>query len=135
MNVTLATILLAVAVCTPCLADSQLSVRLVEAVPQGDQRSGEGLEDVIEILKKSLAVADYRLVDSCTITLPAGGSQTLGDYTIKCTGTRKNLAVNVFRGDREIVRSTNVPLHRDKPFILGGLPGRSGKMLLVFLVK
>lgn len=128
-------VLLSVVLSVPCLAGNELSIRLVEAVQGGDEQSGAGLEDVIGILKRSLASANYRLVDSCVIQLPASAEKTLGAYTIKCSGTQKNLTVIVLRSGREVVKTSNIPLQGTKPFILGGLPGKSSVMLLVFLVK
>jgi len=128
-------VLLWIVLTVPCYAGNELSVRLVEAVQGADEQSSAGLEDVIGILKRSLASANYRLVDSCIIQLPASAEQTLGSYTIKCSGTQKNLAVTVLRHGKEVLKTANIPLQGTKPFILGGLPGKSGVMLLVFLVK
>lgn len=130
------TLLLAVFLSAPSFAGDQLSIRLVEAKFGGDDRqSGPGLEDVIDILKRSLASANYHLVDSCVVTLPADGTQTLGEYTLKYSGTRKSLSVTVLRFGKQVLRTASVPVQANKPFIIGGLPGKSGLMMLVFLAR
>lgn len=134
-TILLGTILLAAVAAVPCLAGDQLSIRLVEARQSGgaEPQDGVGLEDVIEMLKRNLASARYRLVDSCVLSLPADETLVLGEYTLKCSGSRKDLSVTVLRFGKQVLRSASVPVQGRKPFIIGGLPGKSGLMLLVFV--
>ncbi|MEI6970129.1 MAG: hypothetical protein WCL44_01310 [bacterium] len=131
----LATILFTAMLAAPCLAQSQFSIRLVEARQSGgaDPQDGVGLEDVIDMLKRHLVSARYRFVDSCTVKLPADDTLTLGEYTVKCSGNRKNLSVTVLRFGKQVLKTASVQLKDKKPFIIGGLPGKTGLMLLVFM--
>ena len=133
----LVAILFALVLVVPAFAGNQLSIRLVEVNyiggSGGEEGVGVGLEDVIDILKRNLASANYRLVDSCVVALPADETRTIGEYTLKCSGTRRNLAVTVLRFGKQVLRTANVPVQPDKPFIIGGLPGKLGPMLLVFV--
>jgi len=121
----------------PCFAaEEQLSIRLVEATSD-EKADAEGLKDIVAILKKNLAYSNYRLLASCTIALPFADeieTRVLGDYTVKLSGPRDNLSVSIFRGNKRALKTT-ISLQVDKPFMLGGLPGQTGKLILVFLVN
>ena len=132
----LGVLLMAVVLAVPSFAGDQLSVRLVEVkYSDADQKTDAGLEDVIGILKRNLASAHYRLADSCVVALPVNETLTLGEYTLKCSGTEKDLSVTVLRFGKQVLRTAKVPVQGRKPFIIGGLPGKTGLMMLVFLAK
>lgn len=134
-SVLLGIVLLAAVTVTPCYAGGLLSIRLVESTKGGDGQNAAGLEDVVDILNRSLASANYRLVDTCTVQLPANSEATIGAYTLKCSGTQKNLVVTVLRHGKEVVKTANIPLQAGKPFILGGFREKNSVLLLVFMVK
>ncbi len=114
-------------------AGSRLSIRLVHATNQR-QGSTRGLEDVAHVLKRSLPFNHFRLVSSRGTGLPASGVQSLDGYAVQCQGPQNALKINVSRGGRRMV-NTSVSLRDGTPFVLGGLPSRDGKLILVFVAR
>lgn len=127
-------ILLCLSLALSCQAGSVLTVRLVEGLP-ANTGSPQGLEDVIGALKNTQMAASFRLLDSTTIALPAAAeAHAMGGLTIQCAGEPKNLSITVFKGGKQMLKTT-LTLQDKKPFILGGLGGRRGKMVLIFLLR
>lgn len=115
-----------------CHAGSVLSIRLIEATNEA-RGNAKGIEDVVGILGKSLAFRNYKLVASSSLRLPAKNATTvLGGYKVKCSGQAKGLAITVVQGKRQLLK-TKVVLRRKKPVMLGGLPSKKGKRILVFM--
>ena len=126
--------LLCLAAATPCLAGRSLSVRLVHATNEG-QGSAAGLEDVQHALKQSLPYTTFRLLSSASVPLPANNdAASLDSVTIRCSGSQESLTITVNQGGKQILNTT-VNLRDGKPFILGGLPAKEGKKVLVFVAR
>ncbi|MFO7870943.1 MAG: hypothetical protein R6V03_05870 [Kiritimatiellia bacterium] len=124
--------------CSVCgaAAGEMLSVRLVYASdrPGG---SDKGLEDVVDLLKRTIVLKHYLLRDSSSAALPADKTLALGDYAVRCRGEAGDMRIEVFRGRKRLLK-TNVTLKRGKPLVLGGLPAageQEGREILIFLVK
>lgn len=114
-------------------AGDKLWIRLVEASHVGPE-GGAGLEDVVPVLKKSLAYSKFKLVSQTTSTIGGNQAPVLGGYTISYSGNQENLFIVVYRGNRELVK-TRVSLKDNKPLIVGGFPSRNGSYVLVFVAK
>lgn len=115
-------------------AGGTLSVRLVKAANEGADNPS-GLQDVIEVLKRSLPYTKYSLVAGTNLSLPADGAERrLGRYSVSCSGGQGALSINVRHGGRELL-NTSVSLRDNKPLILGGFPDAGGKLVLVFVAR
>lgn len=114
-------------------AGSQLSIRLIHASNSASGGS-PAPSDIANVLKRSLPYKHFSLQGSTSISIPAGGSRTLKSYSITCKGEQSNMLITVKGGGRTLV-NTKVTLKDGKPFIVGGLPSKGGKEILVFVAK
>jgi hypothetical protein len=114
------------------VAGDTIGVRLVEAHSNGegvDQR----LADVGKLLKGHVPYARFDLLDSRTIRVPEAGTATLREgIVLRCSGSRKNLSVQVERKGTRLL-STTLSLSPGRPLVLGGFRGGRGKLLLVLI--
>lgn len=109
-----------------------LSIRLAHVTEDGPGR-GEGLEDVSELLSRSLVYKGHRLVAQTTVPLPVHGVQRqLGKYEVHCAGSLESLAISIRRGSSKLLNTT-VHLKPGRPLILGGFPAEDGRMVFVFV--
>lgn len=118
-------------VCASAMAGSSVSIRLVKA---SNEQTGvdPGLSDVTAALKRNLAFEGYTLRAGTTVSLPAAGTiSTLGSYTVRCTGPKEALAIEILKGRNSLLRTT-VNLRDRKPLVLGGFPDGAGRVLFVF---
>jgi hypothetical protein len=127
-------ILILLMAAAPVLAEPVLTIRLVEASNKG-QGVGPGLGDVGPLLQNNLRFNSFRLINSGSLPLPAGGNVSLGqDLAARCVGDPRNLSVTILRGSKVVLKST-VELQRGTPFIMGGLPAEGGKLIVVLIVR
>ena len=118
----------------PCLAGSQLSIRLVEASNSGTG-APSGLNDVAGSLRDSLGFDSCRLLASHVLSLPVTKqARQLGEYQVLCVGSQRGLGIEVSRGGKRLLK-TNASLQDGKPLIVGGFPSAAGKQVLVFLAR
>jgi hypothetical protein len=119
---------------TAAQAGSSLTVRLVEASNSGTGASA-GLNDVVPVLKRSLAFSSYRLVASAGFRLPAVlQTRDVGGYSVTCMGSQERLEITVTRGG-QVMLNTQVALRDGIPLILGGFPAGNGRHVLVFAAR
>ena len=77
----------------------------------------------------------FTLLASASVSLPASGeTRTLGSYKVTCSGGQKSFSIKVRSGSREIMDAT-VDIRDNKPYIVGGLPAKEGKQVLVFVAR
>jgi hypothetical protein len=138
---TISGLLLFLLVCigaTSCIAGDSLSIRLVEASEQASTNKADAaLADIVSIMQKSpvFRFASYRLAGSSSMRLPARKySRVLDGFKIRCDGKQDDLSITVYRNKKQLLKTT-VSLKDNKPLMFGGLPGKTGKMILVFLTK
>lgn len=111
-----------------------LSVRLVEASHAG-QGMGAGLGDVAHLLQNNLPYKSFHLLASRSMSLPASGVASLSAGMVaKCTGGLENLNVVIEQGGKKVLQTT-LGLREGTPLIIGGIPSRQGKLIVIFLAK
>jgi hypothetical protein len=126
--------LVAFAVAAAAHAAPTLSVRLVEASREGGG-VGRDLGDVAAVLQQNMPFDTFRLLSSRTMRLPGDQQHDMGSgYAVRCAGEQQSLAITVSRDGRVVLRST-VALRDETPLILGGFPSRSGKIIIVLVVR
>ncbi len=108
-----------------------LSIRLVEA-SRAVAPSSSALADVADILNRNLPFASYTLQDSRTLSLPANQTESLGGFSISCSGTARELKV-VVRRRGQVLISTILRLQEGIPVMLGGFPSANGRQIFIFL--
>ncbi len=108
------------------LAADTLRIRVVRATPEAADGVAAGLQDVLPVLRRTLAFKSYQLDGEATLPLPAnGGLARVGVYQVICDGTADRLTVQIRHGNKRILR-TVATVRRDQPVILGGFPVRTG---------
>lgn len=113
-------------------AGSELFIRLVRAstIPNVDP----AVQDVVQAMSGSFAFKGFSLKAQTTVPLPTNAVVSLGDYTIACSGSQKQLSIRVTRDKRQMV-DTVVSLVDGKPLVVGGFPAMDGHYLLVFTAR
>lgn len=110
-------------------AGETVLVRLVRAsnVPGIDP----AVQDVKQAMSDNFAFKGFSLQDQKTFTLPADTTFTLGEYSIKCQGSQRQLKIFVGQNKKLLV-NTDVTLIDGKPLVVGGFPAQDGHNLIVF---
>ena len=108
------------------LAADTLRIRMIRATPEAADGVAPGLQDVLPVLRRTLAFKSYQLDGEATLPLPANGELLrVGVYQIICEGIADRLTVQISHGNKRILR-TVATVRRDQPVILGGFPVRTG---------
>ena len=103
-----------------------LRIRMIRATHEESEGVAPELQDVLAVLRGTLAFRSYVLDADATLPLPANGELArVGIYQVLCEGAADRLTVQILRGSKRILR-TVATVRRDQPVILGGFPARSG---------
>lgn len=110
-----------------------LRIRMIRATHEESEGVAPELQDVLAVLRGTLAFRSYVLDADATLPLPANGELArVGVYQVLCEGGADRLTVQIRLGGRRILR-TVATVRRDQPVILGGFPARPGGSRLFVL--
>jgi hypothetical protein len=127
-------LVLFVASVLPVLAGGQVSVRLVAMLP-GNASDSVGVDDVLGALKKNIGEHRYLAEVENSINLPANKQEVpMVEVSVIGSGDKDNFQIEIRRKNKAIINTT-VKLDPGKPFILGGIDGKKGKYILVFVIR
>ena len=106
------------------LAAGTLRIRMIRATHDEAAGVAPALQDVLPVLRSTLAFRNYTLDADEALPLPATGELVrLGVYQVLCEGDADRLTVQILLGSRRILR-TVATVRPDQPVILGGFPAR-----------
>ena len=126
-------LLICVMASSACAADT-LFIRLVRA-SNTDEGIDPQLRDVVQMLRRTLVFKSYSLIGAARHRLPTKGMESrLAEFSVRCSGTQRNLRITVRRG-RSVLLNTTVDLKDNIPLVLGGFPGKGGHQVLIFLAE
>ena len=115
-------------------AGNSLVIRLVLAHNDSSNVS-PGLSDVQRTLSKNIPFKGFELLDQKRLPLPGGGKITMRhNIRLTASGSQGSLKVAV-RHKRSRFVNTTLRLSDGRPVILGGIPSRRGKLLVVIVAR
>ena len=126
-------LIIAAGIVAPAAMAESLQVHMVQATNSGVAKIDSGLKSFEKLLKSNLPFKRFTLVDTKTVSLPAGKPIPLKDYTLTCKGAASNLSISLSHKGRKVVNS-NVKIEQGKPLIVGGFPDASDKNARVLLI-
>lgn len=115
-------------------AGDSLVIRLVLAHNKSN-KVHKGLSDVQKTLTKNLPYSGFDLQDQKRLPLPKGGRVEMR-HNIKLTasGSQGSMTIRV-RQKRNPFINTTLKLPDGKPVILGGIPAKRGRLLVVIVAR
>ena len=108
----------------------------VAGVDAAGRVGGDGLADVLPLLRGNLGFSDYRLVSSRRMILAEGAAAELGDglrLQVRDIGAR-HCTLHISRGAQELL-STRLRLAPGRPLVLGGFPAGDGARTLMVVIS
>jgi hypothetical protein len=115
-------------------AGKSLVIRLVLA-HNTSEKVHKGLADVQKTLTENLPYTGFDLQDQKRLPLPGGGQvQMRHNIKLTASGGQESLTVRVRQKRRPFVNTT-LKLTDGRPVILGGIPSKRGRLLVVIIAR
>ena len=115
-------------------AGESLVIRLVLA-HNASKKVHRGLADVQKTLTQNLPYTGFDLQDQKRLPLPGGGQVEMRHHIkLTASGGQQSLTVRV-RQKRKPFVNTTLKLADGRPVILGGIPSKRGKLLVVIIAR
>lgn len=116
--------------------EENVSLKLVVAKESSESSSGKGIDNVNSLLQSNLSYDSYTTLAQKVVPLKNADGIVLAEGVAVALSEvdKTSLAIRISR-DKKQVLNAKITLRKDKPVILGGFSGKSGKLMVIVTLQ